>query len=155
MINYFILTPVHIVILALIATLFITIKKQYYKIFSDINSENIIKFALFEVKYWGNIIFVRKTLMFFPKYARLFRTFLGDLRVSFISYGKVIDILKKNQFERCNSQVIHDQGDLLKRIKNRIQTILSIEGVTVTNNAKHLCYSSRRIRDDMTATVIS
>lgn len=69
--------------------------------------------------------------------------------------GKVIGLSKLNRIVQYFSKRPQVQERLTIQIGKHLQKVLNTEDVAVIMDAKHLCVSSRGIKDDNTSTVTS
>ncbi|MFN5182543.1 MAG: GTP cyclohydrolase I FolE [Bacteroidota bacterium] len=132
------------------------VAKMYVKeIFNGLNPENKPKIALFENKYRYEEMLVEKDITFFSNCEHHFVPIFGKAHVAYISSGKVIGLSKLNRIVNYFASRPQVQERLTVQIGMELQNILETESVAVIIDAKHLCVSSRGIKDINSATVSS
>jgi len=130
------------------------VAKMYIdEIFSGLNPKNKPKVALFENKYQYNQMLVEKDITFYSNCEHHFVPIIGKAHVSYISSGKVIGLSKLNRIVNYYAKRPQVQERLTNQIAEELKGILGTEDVAVIIDAKHLCVSSRGIKDDASATV--
>ena len=130
------------------------VEKMYIdEIFSGLNSKNKPKVALFENKYRYNQMLVEKDITFYSNCEHHFVPIIGKAHVAYISSGKVIGLSKLNRIVQYYAKRPQVQERLTNQIAEELKGILGTEDVAVIIDAKHLCVSSRGIKDDTSATV--
>lgn len=125
------------------------------EIYSGLNPANKPKVALFENKYQYNQMLVEKDITFYSNCEHHFVPIIGKAHVAYISSGKVIGLSKLNRIVQYFAKRPQVQERLTNQIAKELQTILETDDVAVIIDAKHLCVSSRGIKDDTSATVTS
>jgi len=132
------------------------VAKMYIEeIFSGLNPANKPKVALFDNKYQYNQMLVEKNITFYSNCEHHFVPIIGKAHVAYISSGKVIGLSKLNRIVQYYAKRPQVQERLTIQIANELKTVLKTEDVAVIIDAKHLCVSSRGIKDDTSATVTS
>lgn len=130
------------------------VAKMYIdEIFSGLNPKNKPKVALFDNKYQYNQMLVEKNITFYSNCEHHFVPIIGKAHVAYISSGKVIGLSKLNRIVQYYAKRPQVQERLTNQIANELKTILETEDVAVIIDAKHLCVSSRGIKDDSSSTV--
>ena len=130
------------------------VAKMYIdEIFSGLNPANKPKIALFENKYQYNQMLVEKNITFYSNCEHHFVPIIGKAHVAYISSGKVIGLSKLNRIVQYYAKRPQVQERLTNQIAEDLKAILETDDVAVINDAKHLCVSSRGIKDDTSATV--
>ncbi len=130
------------------------VAKMYIdEIFSGLNPKNKPKVALFENKYRYNQMLVEKDITFYSNCEHHFVPIIGKAHVAYISSGKVIGLSKLNRIVQYYAKRPQVQERLTNQIAEELKGILGTEDVAVIIDAKHLCVSSRGIKDDTSATV--
>jgi GTP cyclohydrolase I len=130
------------------------VAKMYVdEIFSGLNPKNKPKVALFDNKYQYNQMLVEKNITLYSNCEHHFVPIIGKAHVAYISSGKVIGLSKLNRIVQYYAKRPQVQERLTNQIANELKTILETEDVAVIIDAKHLCVSSRGIKDDTSATV--
>ncbi len=132
------------------------VAKMYIEeIFSGLNPANKPKVALFDNKYRYNQMLVEKNITFYSNCEHHFVPIIGKAHVAYISSGKVIGLSKLNRIVQYYAKRPQVQERLTNQIAMDLKAILQTEDVAVIIDAKHLCVSSRGIKDDTSATVTS
>ena len=130
------------------------VAKMYIdEIFFFLNPENKPKIALFDNKYQYNQMLVEKDITFYSNCEHHFVPIIGKAHVSYISSGKVIGLSKLNRIVQYYAKRPQVQERLTNQIAEELKGILGTDDVAVIIDAKHLCVSSRGIKDDTSATV--
>lgn len=132
------------------------VAKMYIdEIFCGLDPANKPQVALFENKYQYNQMLVEKNITFYSNCEHHFVPIYGKIHVAYISNGKVIGLSKINRIVQYFAQRPQVQERLTMQIGLELQQILETEDVAVIVDAKHLCVSSRGIKDESSATVTS
>lgn len=132
------------------------VAKMYIdEIFSGLNPANKPKIALFDNKYQYNQMLVEKNISFYSNCEHHFVPIFGKAHVAYISSGKVIGLSKLNRIVQYYAKRPQVQERLTNQIAEDLKQILGTENVAVIIDAKHLCVSSRGIKDETSATVTS
>ncbi|WP_088323571.1 GTP cyclohydrolase I FolE [Polaribacter tangerinus] len=132
------------------------VAKMYIdEIFSGLNPANKPKVALFDNKYKYQQMLVEKNITFYSNCEHHFVPIIGKAHVAYISSGKVIGLSKLNRIVQYYAKRPQVQERLTNQIAEELKSILQTEDVAVIIDAKHLCVSSRGIKDDTSATVTS
>jgi GTP cyclohydrolase I len=130
------------------------VAKMYIdEIFSGLNPANKPKIALFENKYKYSEMLVEKNISFYSNCEHHFVPIFGKAHVAYISNGKVIGLSKLNRIVQYFSKRPQVQERLTIQIADELKRVLGTEDVAVFIDAKHLCVSSRGIKDDTSSTV--
>ena len=96
---------------------------------------------------------VEKNITFYSNCEHHFVPIFGKAHIAYISSGKVIGLSKLNRIVQYFSQRPQVQERLTNQIGRELVEILGTEDVAVILDAKHLCVSSRGIKDDTSSTV--
>jgi len=132
------------------------VAKMYIEeIFSGLNPVNKPKVALFDNKYQYNQMLVEKNITFYSNCEHHFVPIIGKAHVAYISSGKVIGLSKLNRIVQYYAKRPQVQERLTNQIAEELKEILQTEDVAVIIDAKHLCVSSRGIKDETSSTVTS
>ena len=132
------------------------VAKMYIEeIFSGLNPNNKPKIALFDNKYQYNQMLVEKNITFYSNCEHHFVPIIGKAHIAYISSGKVIGLSKLNRIVQYYAKRPQVQERLTNQIAEELKNSLQTEDVAVIIDAKHLCVSSRGIKDDTSATVTS
>ena len=132
------------------------VAKMYVnEIFSGLNPANKPAISLFENKYQYNQMLVEKDISFYSNCEHHFVPIFGKAHVAYISSGTVIGLSKLNRIVNYYAKRPQVQERLTVQIATDLQEILQTKDVAVLMDAKHLCVSSRGIRDNSASTVTS
>ncbi len=132
------------------------VAKMYIEeIFSGLNPANKPKIALFDNKYQYNQMLVEKNITLYSNCEHHFVPIIGKAHIAYISSGKVIGLSKLNRIVQYYAKRPQVQERLTNQIAEELKKILQTEDIAVIIDAKHLCVSSRGIKDDTSATVTS
>jgi GTP cyclohydrolase I len=96
---------------------------------------------------------VEKDITFYSNCEHHFVPIIGKAHVAYISSGKVIGLSKLNRIVQYYAKRPQVQERLTNQIANELKTVLETEDVAVIIDAKHLCVSSRGVKDDTSATI--
>jgi GTP cyclohydrolase I len=130
------------------------VAKMYVKeIFQGLNPANMPKMALFENKYKYNEMLVEKNISFYSNCEHHFVPIMGRAHVAYISNGKVIGLSKLNRLVEYFAKRPQVQERLTMQIGKKLQEVLGTNDVAVVIDAKHLCVSSRGVKDESSSTV--
>ena len=132
------------------------VAKMYVKeLFSGLDPANKPKISLFENSYSYNQMLVEKNIRVYSNCEHHFVPIIGRAHVAYISTGMVIGLSKINRIVEYYSSRPQVQEKLTVQISNELKSVLNTEDVAVVIDAKHLCVSSRGIRDDSSTTITS
>ena len=132
------------------------VAKMYIEeIYAGLNPANKPKVALFDNKYQYNQMLIEKDITFYSNCEHHFVPIIGKAHVAYISSGKVIGLSKINRIVQYYAKRPQVQERLTNQIAEEFKKILNTEDIAVFIVAKHLCVSSRGIKDDTSATVTS
>ena len=132
------------------------VAKMYVKeIFNGLNPANKPRIALFENKYKYNEMLVEKNISFYSNCEHHFVPIIGKAHVAYISSGKVIGLSKLNRLVEYYAKRPQVQERLTMQIGKELQQALETLDVAVVIEAKHLCVSSRGVKDDTSSTTTS
>lgn len=132
------------------------VAKMYIdEIFSGLDPKNKPKIALFDNKYQYNQMLVEKNITFYSNCEHHFVPIIGKAHIAYISSGKVIGLSKLNRIVQYYAKRPQVQERLTNQIGNDLKDILDTDDVAVIIDAKHLCVSSRGVKDNSSATVTS
>ncbi|WP_282080907.1 GTP cyclohydrolase I FolE [Aquimarina algiphila] len=130
------------------------VAKMYIdEIFSGLDPQNKPKIALFDNKYKYQQMLVEKNITFYSNCEHHFVPIIGKAHIAYISSGKVIGLSKLNRVVQYFAKRPQVQERLTNQIAIELKLVLNTEDVAVIIDAKHLCVSSRGIKDDTSATV--
>lgn len=132
------------------------VAKMYVdEIFSGLNPANKPSVALFDNKYQYKGMLVEKDIAFYSNCEHHFVPIMGKAHVAYISNGQVIGLSKLNRIVQYYAKRPQVQERLTMQIARELRQVLGTEDVAVLIDAKHLCVSSRGIKDDSSSTVTS
>ncbi len=132
------------------------VAKMYIdEIFYGLDPKNKPKVALFENSYKYNEMLVEKNITFYSNCEHHFVPIYGKAHVAYISSGKVIGLSKINRIVDYYARRPQVQERLTNQIGNELREILETDDIAVLIDAKHMCVSSRGVKDDASATVTS
>ena len=130
------------------------VAKMYVKeLFQGLNPSNMPSMTLFENKFQYNEMLVEKNINFYSNCEHHFVPFFGKAHIAYISSGKVIGLSKLNRLVEYFSKRPQVQERLTMQIAKALQTIMQTQDVAVMMDAKHLCVSSRGVKDDSSNTI--
>ena len=132
------------------------VAKMYIEeIFSGLNPVNEPKVAMFENKYGYYEMLIEKNISFYSNCEHHFVPIVGKTHIAYISSGQVIGLSKLNRIVQYYAKRPQVQERLTMQIAKHLQKILKTDHVAVYIDAKHLCVSSRGVKDDATSTITS
>ena len=132
------------------------VAKMYIEeIFSGLNPANEPQVALFENKFGYNEMLVEKNISFYSNCEHHFVPIMGKTHIAYISSGKVIGLSKLNRIVQYFAKRPQVQERLTIQIAKHLQKVLNTDHVAIFTDAKHLCVSSRGVKDDATSTITS
>jgi len=130
------------------------VAKMYVnEIFGGLDPRNKPKISLFENKYNYNKMLIEKNINLNTTCEHHFLPIIGIAHVAYVSSGKVIGLSKLNRIVKYYSDRPQVQERLTTQIYNELTTVLDTENVMVIIDAKHLCVTSRGIKDDSCSTI--
>ena len=132
------------------------VAKMYVKeIFSGLNPENKPQSTLFDNKFQYDEMLVEKDITVQTYCEHHFVPIIGKAHVAYISSGKVIGLSKLNRIVAYFCKRPQVQERLTIQIANELKRVLETEDVAVIIDAKHLCVSTRGVRDLNSTTITS
>ena len=121
------------------------VAKMYVdEIFNGLDPKNKPQIALFE-----------KNISFYSNCEHHFVPIIGRAHLAYVSSGKVIGLSKLNRIVNYFAKRPQVQERLTNQIASELKDILQTEDVAVLIDAKHLCVSSRGVKDDTSSTFTS
>lgn len=123
--------------------------------YMGLNPANKPHVTLFENKYDYKQMVIEKDISFYSNCEHHFVPILGKAHIGYISSGVVAGLSKLNRIVDYYSKRPQVQERLTIQIANEIMEALKTEDVAVVIEAKHLCVSSRGIKDDTSLTTTS
>lgn len=132
------------------------VAKMYVnEIFSGLDPNHKPAIALFENKYRYEQMLVEKDITFYSNCEHHFVPLFGKAHIAYISSGSVIGLSKLNRLVDYYARRPQVQERLTVQIANELKKVLKTESVAVVIEARHLCVSSRGIKDNNAQTVTS
>ena len=129
------------------------VAKMYVKeLFYGLNPKNKPKLSVFENKYGYKKMLVEQNIILDSSCEHHFLPITGYAHVGYIPNDKVIGLSKINRLVDYYSHRPQVQERLCLQILNDLQRVLETDDVIVIVNAKHLCVSSRGIKDKSSYT---
>ncbi len=123
------------------------------EIFSGLNPENKPKISVFENKFKYGEMLVEKNINLNSTCEHHFLPIVGKAHVAYVSSGQVVGLSKINRVVDYFARRPQVQERLTVQIANELKRILKTEDVAVVIDAKHLCVSSRGIKDEGSSTI--
>ncbi|WP_018621430.1 GTP cyclohydrolase I FolE [Spirosoma luteum] len=132
------------------------VAKMYVnEVFSGLNPANKPKATLFDNKFRYNEMLVEKDITVQTYCEHHFVPIIGKAHVAYISSGKVIGLSKLNRIVEYFCKRPQVQERLTMQIAGELKRVLETDDVAVIIDAKHLCVSTRGIRDTHSSTITS
>ncbi len=132
------------------------VAKMYVKeIFSGLDPANKPKIALFENKYKYKQMLIEKDITLFSNCEHHFVPIYGKAHVAYISNGSIIGLSKLNRLVQYFAKRPQVQERLTMQVGRELQDILGTKDIAVVIDAKHMCVSTRGIKDTDSSTVTS
>ena len=129
------------------------VAKMYVKeLFYGLNPKNKPKMSVFENKYGYNKMLVEKNIAVDSCCEHHFLPITGFAHVAYIPKDKVVGVSKLNRVVDYYAHRPQVQERLSVQILKDLQEKLETEDVIVMISAKHLCVSSRGIKDKNSLT---
>jgi GTP cyclohydrolase IA len=122
------------------------------EIFSGLNPANKPKISVFDNSYNYDKMLVEANISFNSTCEHHFLPIVGKTHIGYISSGKVIGLSKLNRIVDYYAKRPQVQERMIMQIFNELKTVLETEDVMVVVEAKHLCVSSRGIKDESSFT---
>jgi len=127
-------------------------KMYIQEIFSGLNPANKPKISVFENSYHYDKMLVEAGISFNSTCEHHFLPIIGKAHIGYVSSGKVIGLSKLNRIVDYYSRRPQVQERLIMQIFNELKAVLETDNVIVVMEAKHLCVSSRGIKDESSFT---
>ena len=122
--------------------------KMYVKeLFYGLNPSNKPKLSTFENKYGYKKMLIEQNITIDSSCEHHFLPIIGHAHIAYVPKDKVIGLSKINRLVDYYSHRPQVQERLCMQILKDLQETLDTEDVIVVINAKHLCVSSRGIKD--------
>lgn len=122
------------------------------EIFSGLNPSNKPKISVFDNSYHYDKMLVEANITFNSTCEHHFLPIVGKAHVGYVSSGKVIGLSKLNRIVDYYAKRPQVQERMIMQIFNELKTVLQTENVMIVVEAKHLCVSSRGIKDESSYT---
>ncbi|TVR15400.1 MAG: GTP cyclohydrolase I FolE [Balneolaceae bacterium] len=130
------------------------VAKMYVKeIFSGLNPKNKPSASKFDNKFDYSDMVVVKNIDVTSFCEHHFLPFLGKAHVAYISSGNVIGLSKINRIVEYYSSRPQVQERLTLQIAEELKRTMQTDDVAVFIESKHLCVSTRGIKDKQSSTV--
>jgi GTP cyclohydrolase I len=132
------------------------VAKMFIKeLFSGLNPQNEPSITLFENKFEYDQMLIEKNINFYSNCEHHFVPIFGKAHIAYFNSGKVIGLSKLNRIVQYFAKRPQIQERLTIQVGRYLQNVLDTEDVAVFMDAKHLCVSSRGIKDDSSTTITS
>ncbi|MDO6743935.1 GTP cyclohydrolase I FolE [Tenacibaculum soleae] len=129
------------------------VAKMYIKeLFYGLNPANKPKLSTFENKYGYKKMLVEQNITIDSACEHHFLPIIGHAHVAYVAKDKVIGLSKINRLVDYYARRPQVQERLVLQILNDLQTVLDTKDVIIMVTAKHLCVSSRGIKDQSSFT---
>jgi GTP cyclohydrolase I len=129
------------------------VAKMYVKeLFYGLNPANKPKLSIFENKYGYKKMLIEQNININSACEHHFLPIIGYANVAYIPKDKVIGLSKINRLVDYYARRPQVQERLVLQILNDLQEVLDTKDVIVSITAKHLCVSSRGIKDQSSFT---
>jgi GTP cyclohydrolase IA len=129
------------------------VAKMFIKeIFSGLDPKNKPKISVFDNSYHYDKMLVEANISFNSTCEHHFLPIVGKAHIGYVSSGKVIGLSKLNRIVDYYARRPQVQERLIMQIFNELKLCLETENVIVVMEAKHLCVSSRGIKDESSYT---
>lgn len=130
------------------------VAKMYVKeIFNGLNPKHLPDARQFDNKFDYEDMVVEKNINVTSFCEHHFLPFIGKAHVAYISSGKVIGLSKINRIVDYYARRPQVQERLTLQIANELKRAMETEDVAVFIESKHLCVSTRGIKDRDSSTV--
>lgn len=127
--------------------------KMYVKeLFYGLNPNNRPKISTFKNKYGYNKLLVEKDISIDSSCEHHFLPIVGKAHIGYIPKDTVVGLSKINRLVDYYAHRPQVQERLCLQILKDLQMALNTDDVIVVINAKHLCVSSRGIKDKSSST---
>lgn len=130
------------------------VAKMYVKeIFNGLNPKNRPVARTFSNNYEYSDMVIEKNIQVTSFCEHHFLPFIGKAHVAYISKGKVIGLSKINRMVDYFSRRPQVQERLTLQIADAISGAMETDDVAVFIDSKHLCVSTRGIKDQSSSTI--
>lgn len=132
------------------------VAKMYVKeIFQGLNPKNRPDARTFSNNYDYSDMVIEKNIQVTSFCEHHFLPFIGKAHVAYISKGKVIGLSKINRLVDYFSRRPQVQERLTLQIADALSEAMGTDDVAVFIDSKHLCVSTRGIKDQTSSTITS
>lgn len=132
------------------------VAKMYVKeIFQGLNPKNRPDARTFSNNYDYSDMVIEKNIQVTSFCEHHFLPFIGKAHVAYISKGKVIGLSKINRLVDYYSRRPQVQERLTLQIADALSDAMGTDDVAVFIDSKHLCVSTRGIKDQTSSTITS
>jgi GTP cyclohydrolase I len=132
------------------------VAKMYVKeIFQGLNPKNRPEARTFSNNYDYADMVIEKNIQVTSFCEHHFLPFIGKAHVAYMSKGKVIGLSKINRLVDYFSRRPQVQERLTLQIADALSEAMETEDVAVFIDSKHLCVSTRGIKDQSSSTITS
>jgi GTP cyclohydrolase I len=129
------------------------VAKMYVKeIFSGLHPDNKPKISVFDNSYHYDKMLVEANINFNSTCEHHFLPIIGKAHIGYVSNGKVIGLSKLNRIVDYFARRPQVQERMVMQVFNELKAVLDTDDVMVVMEAKHLCVSSRGIKDETSFT---
>jgi len=123
------------------------------ELFMGLNPKNKPKLSTFDNKYKYGEMLVEKNIVLYSTCEHHLLPIVGRAHIAYISNGKVIGLSKMNRIVEYFAKRPQVQERLTIQIVQAMQEALGTKDVACVIDAKHLCVSSRGIKDIESSTI--
>ena len=132
------------------------VAKMYVnELFEGLDPNQAPSISKFENSFGYKGCILEKNIPFFSLCEHHFVPIIGKAHIAYISNGKVIGLSKLNRIAQYFAKRPQVQERLTVQIARELQDILETEDIAVIIDARHLCVSSRGVKDVNSDTVTS
>ncbi|MBR4402150.1 MAG: GTP cyclohydrolase I FolE [Flavobacteriales bacterium] len=130
------------------------VARMYVKeIFSGLNPENHPRMSSFENKYQYGQMLIEKNITLHSTCEHHFLPIVGRAHVAYISRGNIIGLSKLNRIVDYYARRPQVQERLTVQIVEALQKILDTPDVACVIDARHMCVTTRGIKDTASSTI--
>ena len=130
------------------------VAKMYVnEFFAGLDPRNKPKATTFDNKYQYNQMLVERNINVISNCEHHFLPILGKAHVAYISNGKVIGLSKINRVVEYFAKRPQVQERLTRQIANELKQALDTEDIAVVIDTKHMCVTTRGIKDHDSSTL--
>lgn len=130
------------------------VAKLYVNEFFDgLDPDKKPKATVFDNKFHYNNMLIEKNINIISNCEHHFLPIIGKAHVGYISSGKVIGLSKMNRIVEYYSKRPQVQERLTRQIVDELKKALNTEDVAVVIDTKHMCVTTRGIKDHESSTV--